>query len=406
MSKKILVIASDFPYPPNHGGRVDIFERLKVLKELKFEIYLISTVKISPSNDELIYMDKLLVRSFILHRKQSFVALFSLKPYQVTSRNNIDDIDIILNSVKDIKFNACIIEGHYCLEIYDKISNNCTINQSFLRVHNDETKYFCELAKSTKNILKKIFYYVESLKFTFLEKYFFKKNIISACLHISSDELIKYKNKYSFLEHIFLPASVDIKEFVTYKKNNDKTVLFIGSLFMSNNIEGLMWYLRNVHNKLCRLHSDYKLIIAGNTKGIRINSFIETINKFKYIDFYDSPDNLDYLYEQSMIFINPMLSGAGVKLKTINAVKYGLPIVSTKIGNEGTGLINKQDILVAEDEQSFFDNIILLLSDEVEREKIVNNSQLYIKNTYNQIENLKGILLASKELGNERKEWE
>lgn len=392
MSKKILVIASDFPYPPNHGGRVDIFERLKVLKELEFEIYLISTVKASPSDSELTYMDKLVAKNFIIYRKQSFVALFSWKPYQVTSRNNIDDIDMILTSIKDIKFDACLIEGHYCLEIYDKINNNSKINQSFLRVHNDETKYFRELAKSTKNILKKIFYYVESLKFTFLEKYFFKKNIISACLHISSDELIKYKNKYSFLEHIFLPASVDIKEFITYKRNNDKTVLFIGSIFMSNNMEALMWYLRNVHNKLSQLYTDYKLIIAGNTKGTDIDSFSEFINKFANIDFYDSPDNLDHLYEQSSIFINPMLSGAGVKLKTINAVKYGLPIVSSKIGNEGTGLIDKQDILVAEDEQSFFNNIVLLLSNEEERKKIVNNSQLYIKNTYNQIENLKGII--------------
>lgn len=396
MSKKILVIASDFPYPPNHGGRVDVFEKLKVLKDLKFEIYLISTVKDRPSNDELTYMDKLVAKNFIIYRKQFILALFSLNPYQVTSRSNKYQLDNVIKNIKNINFDACLIEGHYCLEIFHEIRDNCTIDKSYLRVHNDEKKYFSELAKSTKNIFKKMFYYLESFKFAFFEKKYFKKNILDACLHISSDECKKYKNHFQNINHIFLPASVDIKQFITYKRNDNRTVLFIGSLFMSNNIEGLMWYLRNVHSKLCQLYSDYKLIIAGNTKGIDIDSFIETINKFKNIDFYDSPDNLDKLYEQSVIFINPMLSGAGVKLKTINAVKYGLPIVSTKIGNEGTGLIYKRDILVAQDAQEFFGNIVLLLDNEEARKNIVFNSQLYIKDTYDLKENLKGILKCKK----------
>lgn len=391
MSKKILVIASDFPYPPNHGGRVDIFERLKVLKELEFEIYLISTVKYSLSDDEVTYMDKLVTRNFIIYRKQSILNLFSLNPYQVTSRNSKYQLDHITKDIKNIKFDLCLIEGHYCLEIFHKIKDNCTINKSYLRVHNDEKKYFSELAKSTKNILKKIFYSIESIKFSFFEKEYFKKNIIDTCLHISDNELIRYKNYFQNIHHIFLPASVDIQQFIMYKRKDNKKVLFIGSLFMSNNIEGLMWYLGNVHNNLCQLFSDYKLVIAGNTKGININHFSETLANYTNIEFYDSPDNLDDLYEQSSIFINPMLSGAGVKLKTINAVKYGLPVVSTKIGNEGTGLIDKRDILVAEDEKAFFNNIVLLLANEEERKKIVNGSQLYIKKTYNQIENLKGI---------------
>lgn len=393
MSKKILIIGNDFPYPPNHGGRVDIFERIKVLKELNFEIYLISTVKNLPSADEILYMNNLIKENFIIHRKQSILALLSLNPYQVVSRDNSDDIYSIIHKIKDIELDICIIEGHYGLKIFKNIIENCTVKKSYLRVHNDEKKYFKELAKSTNNIFKKIFYYTESFKFTLFEKRFFDKNIINSFLHISSDECKKYKMIFQDINHIFLPASVDVEQFLTYKSKDCKTVLFIGSLFMSNNIEGLMWYLNNLHNKLCLSLSDYKLIIAGNTKGINVNSFIETLAKYKNIEFYDSPSNLDELYEQATVFINPMLSGAGVKLKTINAVKYGLPIVSTKVGNEGTGLMNRQDILIADDENDFFDCIVLLLNNEEERKKIVINSQQYIKNAYNQKENLQGIIV-------------
>ena len=142
MSKKILVIASDFPYPPNHGGRVDVFERIKTLKELKFEIYLISTIKTLPSKDKLLFMNNLIKENIFIHRKQSVLKLWSLYPYQVSSRNNAQDITDAIQNINDIEFDVCLIEGHYCLDIFNNIFDNCRIKKSYLRIHNNETKYF------------------------------------------------------------------------------------------------------------------------------------------------------------------------------------------------------------------------------------------------------------------------
>lgn len=181
------------------------------------------------------------------------------------------------------------------------------------------------------------------------------------------------------MKNYFLPASVDTSDFTCYQFKKNKTVLFVGSLFMPNNIEGLRWYLKNIHGSLCQVFDDYKLLIAGNTKGINVEEFNRFLRKYRRIEFIDSPESLDDIYFRSCVFINPMLSGAGVKLKTINAVKFGLPIVSTKIGNEGTGLIDTDDIVIAENEKSFLDGVIYLLRNENERKRIVINSQTYIK---------------------------
>ncbi|KIM02624.1 MAG: hypothetical protein KN64_14640 [Sulfurovum sp. AS07-7] len=392
MSKKILIIASDFPYPPNHGGRVDVFERIKVLKSLDYQVSLVSTIKTQPNKDEMSYMENFIEDNLLIKRRQSIFDLFSCKPYQVTSRNNHKDIKVVLKNIRNETFDACIVEGHYGLDLFESINRSCNINKKYLRVHNDERKYFKELAKSTNNILKKIFYYLESIKFSYYEKNFFKKNIIKACLHVSDDEYKIYKNNYQFINHIFLPASVDVNDFKKYTKKNNKTVLFIGSLFMPNNIEGLMWYLKNIHNNLCKIFQDYNLVIAGNSKGFDVQSFIETLNKFTNIIFYDSPENLDDLYLESCVFINPMLSGAGVKLKTINAVKYGLPIVSTEIGNEGTGLIHKSHLLVAKNDNDFLQHMIHLLEDESLRNSLVLNAQRFLLENYNQTKNLWGLI--------------
>ena len=61
------------------------------------------------------------------------------------------------------------------------------------------------------------------------------------------------------------------------------------------------------------------------------------------------------------ICVNPMHHGAGVKLKIINAIEFGLPVVSTSVGKEGTGLDNAVHLHVADTAEDFMKAIRHLL---------------------------------------------
>jgi hypothetical protein len=79
-----------------------------------------------------------------------------------------------------------------------------------------------------------------------------------------------------------------------------------------------------------------------------------------------------------------MLHGAGVKLKTINAVVNGLPIVSTTKGSEGIGLIDNEMFIRADDAETFYKGILNFFEmKEEDRIEMVVNSQKYLKgNSY------------------------
>lgn len=392
MKKNILIVANDFPYPPNHGGRVDIYEKICSLKSLGFNITLIATVKTIPYKEDIKHMEIICEHIFLINRTSSFLSLFSRLPYQVTTRANNKNLKRIKTLITNINFIYIILEGHYVYGLLAKLLKTNVDKKIFMRVHNNEEKYFRELSYAENSFVKSMFYKLESLKFKFFEKKIFSEDKISKLLHISYEEFQLYNHKYPHLENIFLPASVNINDMKEYTLKESPYVLFIGSMFMANNIEGLKWFLENIHIKLIKRFDNYKFIIAGNTKGINKKKTLGFLKLYTHIEFHDSPKTLDYLYNKSMIFINPMLSGAGVKLKTINAIKEALPVISTIVGNEGTGLQNNKNIMVSNNTDSYLKYISILIKDENKRKFLVANAQKFLKNNYNLTKNLQDII--------------
>lgn len=139
-----------------------------------------------------------------------------------------------------------------------------------------------------------------------------------------------------------------------------------------------------------------KLIIAGNTRGQKYKWLEDKISKDEKIIFYDTPQDLATLYKSASVFINPMLHGAGVKLKTINAIQNGLPVISTTIGVEGTGLKDKEHILLADEPNQFFEYVKFLLEHKEERIKLVKQSQDFLKKNYSHSKILMKLLTEKK----------
>lgn len=369
----ILIVAGDYPYPPIHGGRVDIWSRIKLLREMNHKLDLIITTKNIEENcryNGIIkeYIDNL----YIVRRQNRVLDMLSMLPLQVKSRKYLSRVELTNN------YDYILLEGDYVAEILK--NKNLHYRKIILRSHNNESVYFYNLYKSTNNIIKKAYYYLEYIKFKNFEPKLFKdiKNI----MFISFDEKIRYEKKCQKANSIFLPASVNSS--IKKQGLKNKNALFIGSLFMDNNREAIIWYLKNIHEKVSSKVDGYRLRIAGNSLGTSLSWLDEYVNKYDNIEVYDTPDTLDKLYSNSSVFINPMIHGAGVKLKTIEAIVNGLPVVSTSIGSEGTGLRNNLDIYITNDINEFADTVSYLLNDMSGRkEEMVESAQKFIMNNYN-----------------------
>lgn len=119
-----------------------------------------------------------------------------------------------------------------------------------------------------------------------------------------------------------------------------------------HNIAGINWFIKEVLPYL----KNIKIHIIGKICTVAVDH--ENIVKHGMVD------DLDDFYKKSKVSICPMLSGTGIKIKVIEALSYGIPVVTNRRGVDG--LVNKKEngCLVTDDPKIFAENIMRLLEDE------------------------------------------
>ena len=167
---------------------------------------------------------------------------------------------------------------------------------------------------------------------------------------------------------VFMPFPVNY-EMVHPVLKNENNIVFMGSLFMQNNTFGLDWYLKNVHSLLINEIPDYHFYIVGSLKEEN-KEIQEKYRHLQQVTFIVNAPKLKEYYTKSKVFINPMFHGSGVKVKSVNALINGIPLVSTSVGAEGIGLTNNMFYLANTAVE--FKNQIL---------SVINNPQQAIEKT-------------------------
>jgi glycosyltransferase involved in cell wall biosynthesis len=93
-------------------------------------------------------------------------------------------------------------------------------------------------------------------------------------------------------------------------------------------------------------------------------------------------DDIRSLAAGAAVFIVPLRSGSGMRVKIVNAMALGLPVVSTSVGCEGIPAVNGQDILIADEPDFFAGSILRLLADENLRFRIAANGRKFVEGKY------------------------
>ena len=309
-----------------------------------------------------------------VERKNNLFSFLSFLPFQVFSRRNLKNV-----KVKDLVYDWLIIESDYCAHILS--NKSIRFNKLFITVSNNESLYFKNLGFSVFPNVSTLYYWIESLKFHYFSNVLYKRADLLA--FVSSSELSQYEKnvKYRAKKTMHILSQFDIDKFKSYSPKSNFNVLFVGSLFMPNNLHGLKWYLSKIHPNLLHIEK-YKLIIVGST-GSNPKVISELTNYFKHfsnLEFHFDVEQLDQYYDNACVFINPMLRGAGIKVKTLQAIQYGLPVVTTECGAEGLGFTNNLNMLISDNPLLITSSLENLFYSESKRSLLVFESQKHLIN--------------------------
>lgn len=157
------------------------------------------------------------------------------------------------------------------------------------------------------------------------------------------------------------------------KASNPVRLLYIGGDNPCN-LDGISWFIDNVWPSISAKNSNVELVVAGNVCASISND--HTDNR---IDIMGYVDDVRSLYANSSICINPINFGSGLKIKTIEALGKGRPLITTSIGIEGMNPPPNGACIVANTKTDWISALDALCSSEKMRDTLATSAIEYAR---------------------------
>ncbi len=239
-----------------------------------------------------------------------------------------------------------------------------------LHLHNAEHKLF-ERAAEGRNVLLRLALLCEAQRVaSFLKR---ACNAVDEVHYLSEIDqtLVSNLGLRGVKEHVFFP-SVALAE--NSSGNFGKRLLFVGTMSWLPNAEGIGWFLKKVRPLL---PSDYQVEVAGGGKLTDIIG-TESVVPGATINWLGRVPDLEPHYESASVFIAPLLSGSGIKIKILNALSRGLPVVTTSVGIEGFPSGWRNAIRIADSPEEFAKEVDFLCGNHSNWENAADDARHYI----------------------------
>ncbi|MBP8792343.1 MAG: hypothetical protein KBE41_04900 [Lutibacter sp.] len=318
MTKKLNIVSFDVPYPPNYGGVIDVFYKIKELHFLGIEIYLHTFDNGRGIQNELLKYCK---KVTYYKRKSNFSKLISTLPYVVKTRDN----QKLINNLS-VNNSPILFEGIHTT--FPLLNSNLKNRKIFIRAHNIEHHYYEGLYKSEKNIFKKIFFKLESYK---LKKYEFILNNADCVFSISPAD-------QAYFSTIFKSKSVYIPAFHSNSTINSKLgrgnyAIYNGDLRVADNVKSCE-FLINIFSEI-----EFPLIISSSFEN---NFILKECKKHTNITYLvvSKKKEIDALLQDAHINLLPTFQNTGIKLKLINALYNSRFCIANNAMIKNTGVEN------------------------------------------------------------------
>ena len=174
--------------------------------------------------------------------------------------------------------------------------------------------------------------------------------------------------------HVIVPYYHDMGYIERKKLNHD--ILFWGAMYRPENYEAAIWFIENVMPLLEDL--DVRFVVAGNRPPEKLKQYASS-----RVVITGFVENETPLFESSMCFVSPLLTGAGIKVKVIEALSAGIPILTNDIGIEGIPAVNGESYFHCEKPREYSRIIRELYNDEIDTEKLITMQRKVIAIHFN-----------------------
>lgn len=180
--------------------------------------------------------------------------------------------------------------------------------------------------------------------------------------------------------------------------DNRLHVGFIGSMNWHPNVEGIKWFITRVWPCVLKKIPSATLHIAG--RGLRQDD--NALPQGQNIVIEGETDDAGAFLASNHVIIAPLFAGSGLRIKIIDAMSVGRPVVATPVAVAGLQAANGRELAVADNPVSFCTEIISLLPDRPKRTAMGQAAANLVKEKYDNSANTARLFGFYKSLTHDR----
>jgi len=244
--------------------------------------------------------------------------------------------------------------------------------------HNIESSMMLRRARMEPQPLRRLYFWQEGVRLRRFEQQMcpaFDLNI--TCSAVDTQRLRAVVPGVRVEE---VPNGVDISYFRPDEGSEEPlSLVFAGNMSWYPNAAAMLFFAERVWPALKREVPQLQMNVVGGDPPARLKAIAKSDASFNVHGFV--PDVRPYLH-RSAVYVCPIMDGGGTKLKILDALATGKPIVAHPVACEGIEVVDGKHVLFAREPEEFVAQIVALLNSPERRRQMAHNGRALAESTY------------------------
>ncbi|MEZ4671838.1 MAG: glycosyltransferase family 4 protein [Anaerolineae bacterium] len=379
---RVLLLTQVLPYPPDSGPKVKTYYVLKYLAA-RHQVTLVSFVRDSDKPEYIQHLESMCERVITVPISRSPVrdliflgkSLLTGQPWMMLRDQRPEMMALLDELAKTTYFDVVHADqlnmGQYALRFKN--------SRKVLDLHNALWVLYKRLSESLA--ASKPMKYILMRDWQLLKRYEGKMcRDFDAVTAVSTEDRAALVEAGARPDITVIPIAIDTDDQAQIMREPASPhIVHIGTMYWPPNIEGITWFLDEIYPLVKARVPGVRCTLIGARPPASISERAKDDPSLTVTGYVEDP--MPYLCDSSMMVV-PLEAGGGMRVKILNALSQGIPMVSTTVGCEGIAVHNGQDIMVADDPQAFAEATANLLLDRALNEQITANGRKTAQQVY------------------------
>ncbi len=351
------IISFDIPFPPNYGGVIDVFYKIRALDRAGVKIHLHCFQYHREPAPEL---DQYCEEVIYYQRKSNVLSALTLRPYIVYSRRDQLLLENLLKNDYPILFEGL----HSCHYLSHPLLKN---RLRIYRESNIEHQYYYHLYKAEKNLFRKAYFLLSSIKLLSFQRILEHASLM---LTVSKEDNDYLRKRFPGKRIEYLP-SFHHDDTVQCLPGSGDYVLYQGNLSVGENRRAVEHLIEKIFSR-----NKTPFIVAGLNPPERLKKLI---SRYDHITLVENPsdEKMFTLIRDAQVNLMITFQPTGLKLKLLNALFNGRFCLVNPEMVHGTELGTLCE--VARTDEELQDRLLSLMLLEIDEKRIEERKKLLLK---------------------------